>query len=551
MKEIARIHIAKVPYNIELGAKQALEAYIRSLEQYAAGAELLQDIEIRITELLQERGIMQNGVIGEADIAAVRTQLGEPKDFASDEDASAPEPVGSETTNSRALYRDIDHAVLGGILSGVAAFFKIDALWVRLIFIVLLIASFGTATLLYLLMWAIVPPARTAAEKLRLSGKPVNLSSIRELSEQEEATPAGPRRAETLQRILLFCIGSLSLLIALGSAIGTLIGIFIAAFHSSVAAEFLPLTGGWIYGSIVGLFALSGFALAALCALGAYVSFARKLPKKLGVSLATIILVGLLSFGAGVAAVAYQSWTIRNDAHKALVETTMPLPEGFANVRSAVITINDQKDTSWGGFMGPMEYVTNDTPRAETWALPGDKPTITVEGTTAYITFEPTDNDMRYRFAQPTLKVFGPQLDKLTVHAGYVTYTTDRQENLQIETHEQASVMAGGNFTTVRAYATGNANIFLGNAAVQHLVADTAEYSAVTAGTVQTLAATQPSACPVTGMPISRIHVQDINAGSFTYNGQSRAATTHETSCGIVAVGSLKPSEQEYETYEQ
>lgn len=547
MKEIARIHIAKVPYDIELGAKQELEAYIRSLEQYADDAELLQDIEIRITELLHARGVAQNGVIGGADVAAVRAQLGEPKDFASDDNGSKPEPATLEVGSGRALYRDIDHAVLGGVLSGVAAFFKIEALWVRLIFIVLLIASFGTAILLYLLLWAIVPPAKTAAEKLRLTGKPVNLSSIRELSEQGEPATDGPRRAETFQRVLLFVAGCFSLFAALAGTILTLIGVFVVGFRSSIADGYLPLTGGWAYWSIVGLFALSGLLFAALFAIGAYMAFTRKVPKKLGVSLATIVLTGLLTFGTGIAAVVYQSWAIRQDAHEALVETTVPLPAEFANVRNAVITIDGQAGLPWDSLTVPVEYTAGDTTKAQLWALPGDKPKITVDGTTAYISFEPNGQDVRYRFAQASLQIFGPQLDKLTVHAGHVTYTTEKQDTLAIEANGEASVSASGELTTVNGQTTGNSNVFLGNATVNHLVANTTDYSAIAAGTVQTLKATQPTVCPTTGMPASRISVQDVSAQSFTYNGEPRPVTSHETSCGTVTIGSPELPEEDRE----
>src|SRR5690606_21362044 len=117
------------------------------LETYAEDAELLSDIEIRITELLAERGVMAGGVITASDVAAVRAQLGEPSDFAG-EDVGSKEPVPDE--EPRRVYRDEDEAVLGGVLAGFAKFFGIDALWVRLAFIVLLLASFGTALLLYL-----------------------------------------------------------------------------------------------------------------------------------------------------------------------------------------------------------------------------------------------------------------------------------------------------------------------------------------------------------------------------------------------------------------
>jgi translation elongation factor EF-Tu-like GTPase len=79
MKEITRIHIAKNPYDIEIDAKKALQKYINRLESYTDDAELLEDVEIRVTELLAERGIDANGVITSEDVTAIRTQLGEPK----------------------------------------------------------------------------------------------------------------------------------------------------------------------------------------------------------------------------------------------------------------------------------------------------------------------------------------------------------------------------------------------------------------------------------------------------------------------------------------
>ena len=72
MKEITRVHIAKVAYDIEVLAKKAIEKYIGSLERYADDPELLTDIEIRITELLADRGVLPGGVISSDDIAAVK-----------------------------------------------------------------------------------------------------------------------------------------------------------------------------------------------------------------------------------------------------------------------------------------------------------------------------------------------------------------------------------------------------------------------------------------------------------------------------------------------
>lgn len=85
MKEITRIHIAKQAYDIEIGAKKGLEKYMKRLEQYAGDEDILEDIEIRITELLNENSVKPGGVITEKDVSSLRKTLGEPEDFASDE----------------------------------------------------------------------------------------------------------------------------------------------------------------------------------------------------------------------------------------------------------------------------------------------------------------------------------------------------------------------------------------------------------------------------------------------------------------------------------
>lgn len=132
MKEITRIHIAKVAYDIELDAKKDIQTYVAALERFADDKELLDDIEIRMTELLAERGVPADGVITKDDVAAVRAQLGEPRDFAPEGAQTVPE--GDDIDDStRRLYRDTDSALLGGVLAGIARFFRIEPIYVRLI----------------------------------------------------------------------------------------------------------------------------------------------------------------------------------------------------------------------------------------------------------------------------------------------------------------------------------------------------------------------------------------------------------------------------------
>ncbi len=69
------------------------------------------------------------------------------------------------------LMRDTDRAVIGGVCAGIAAYFNINPLWVRLIAIISPFVTFGTTVLVYLVMWVSMPPAKTASDKLRMRGK--------------------------------------------------------------------------------------------------------------------------------------------------------------------------------------------------------------------------------------------------------------------------------------------------------------------------------------------------------------------------------------------
>src|SRR5690606_8253329 len=65
-----------------------------------------------------------------------------------------------------------------GVASGIGHYLGIDAVWVRLIWVFLAFGSAGTFIFIYVLFWILVPEAVTTAEKLTMTGEPVNISNI-------------------------------------------------------------------------------------------------------------------------------------------------------------------------------------------------------------------------------------------------------------------------------------------------------------------------------------------------------------------------------------
>ncbi|MES2690050.1 MAG: PspC domain-containing protein [Bacteroidota bacterium] len=85
-------------------------------------------------------------------------------------------PEFNEGHNKR-LFRNEDEKMLGGVCAGAADYFGIDAVWIRLAFLVALF-FYGSGILLYIILWAIIPKAVTAAQKLQMKGEPVDVNNI-------------------------------------------------------------------------------------------------------------------------------------------------------------------------------------------------------------------------------------------------------------------------------------------------------------------------------------------------------------------------------------
>lgn len=549
MNEITRIHIAKTPYDIEVAAKKKLEKYIKSLEVYAQDADVIADIEIRITELLAERGVTAGGIIAVDDVAAVRKQLGEPYEFSGEGgDIAVGITDDDETrqTGSRRFFRSTDNALLGGVLSGVAAYFNVNPLWTRLVFVLLLFISFGFASLVYILFWILTPAARTATEKLQLAGKDVTVASIQALNAEEERSPRS-RFAPVLQQVLSIGLGAINALAAVTVLIST-VWLSIAAL--TFEGEFVKATNGfaglgegsiWLVWLLFWIVIFGLTLLAALFGLIAYSFFTKKLTKKVLISGIVIIVLGIASVATVVGVSATQSMRVANETRSMIRETKVTLPKEFAAVTSATFEMRKQKvDTGGEWQYGPsypvVRYVVDDGPaRYELTSLPTTSLVIKTEGTRAIISFDVKQN-FRNSFAQPTLTIYGPALADMTSDSVDFTYEGQKQDTVSITASKHVNIGATGTFGKVEV--NGSGSIDLASATVLSLSVRAEQNLSVTAGTVRDLTVVQPDVCPSGTFDNSTsVEVAAVTSGKINYNGADIPATTHNTSCAIVAVG--------------
>ncbi|MBT8234632.1 MAG: PspC domain-containing protein [Bacteroidia bacterium] len=256
MNKTVNINLANVLFHIDEKAFQKLQRYLEAIKRSFAGTmgseEIIADIEARIAELFQEKMESDRQVVTLKEVEEVITIMGQPEDYMVDDDLFEDKTTDGPAPSGRVkkLYRDIDNKYIGGVCAGLEHYLGFDALWIRLIFIILALFT-GFGLIAYILLWILVPEAATTAQKLDMTGKPVNISNIERKVKEGFDDVADKVKSvdyekvgnkvksgttsffETLGDIIMFLLKVVGkfvgiLLIIIGAA--TLIGLFIGLF---------------------------------------------------------------------------------------------------------------------------------------------------------------------------------------------------------------------------------------------------------------------------------------------------------------------------------
>ena len=187
-------HIDEIAYQ---KLKNYLDAIRRSLSDDPKGRdEIITDIETRIGELLSEKVKDVRQVINENDIEEVMEIMGKPEDYMVDDEIFNDDTYRTyDRRKTKKLYRDADDKFLGGVSSGIAHYFNVDVIWIRIAWLVAAF-GFGFGFIVYPILWILLPQANTTAEKLEMEGEEVNISNIEkrikdELSDATERVKSG------------------------------------------------------------------------------------------------------------------------------------------------------------------------------------------------------------------------------------------------------------------------------------------------------------------------------------------------------------------------
>lgn len=270
MKKNITINLFGTLYNIDEDAYQLLDNYLQSMKRYFGakdgGEDIADDIEHRVAELLWEKKeegtnainieIIKEiiGKIGNAEEIAGENHESSENDPHKDSQSQNHDDTAYESENfdpsatsqwgrirqhfkKRRLFRDPDNTLLGGVCSGMAHYTGLGDPLLWRILLVLLFFVHGIGLLTYLILWLIIPQARTPEDKLLMKGKGLTPHNINEQIIQDHniaATCSGSGNRNNGSG----CLKALFALLVLGP-----LGIFILATIALIAASFGVLSG--------------------------------------------------------------------------------------------------------------------------------------------------------------------------------------------------------------------------------------------------------------------------------------------------------------------
>ena len=226
MNEIKKCSLAGVGFTFEKAAYNRLNDYLESLKKAYKGSadseEILADIEARIVELILSAQSDVQNVVCLPLIENIIAQLGSPEDISGEEQAEQPK----ESRIPRRLYRDLENSKLGGVCAGLAKYFKVEAVWLRLAMasplILLIIGAphlhwlsilggnlFGVIFVTYLILWFAIPSAKSARQKLEAEGEHISVQKIakrQSATDEERAKSSVASFVGTLGRVAVIAL---------------------------------------------------------------------------------------------------------------------------------------------------------------------------------------------------------------------------------------------------------------------------------------------------------------------------------------------------------
>ena len=198
MKKTISVTLSNFAFTLDEDAYRKLNEYMEGIKSHFASTdsketteEIISDIEASIAEKFSSKLSSSKQVISLSDIDELIKVMGSVEDITGKAGQAEDQPTGevhehrkekkSEESTMKKLYRNPDDVIIAGVASGLAGYFGIDPVFIRLLFFVSIFFG-GVGVIIYLVLWLVVPKAETATQKLEMQGNPVTLKKLEKLS---------------------------------------------------------------------------------------------------------------------------------------------------------------------------------------------------------------------------------------------------------------------------------------------------------------------------------------------------------------------------------
>lgn len=261
MNKTLSIGLAGFSFTIEEHAYIKLSDYLNALRSSLDASEadeVMHDIEIRMVEIFRD-SLGKREVINDTDVEKVIAQIGTPEKIEEQEEAYFSEKnttkntnnTGNSYTDKKQLFRDPEKQKIAGVCAGLAQYVGMDITAMRAIWLGIFVLGIFTAAisssligLLYVILWIVLPKAETAADFLKMQGKPMNFDNLKNESNKlvqfanestqrvgeiyTENKPYINNAGSGIWNVFKYIVGGFFVLMAVGSIIGVfvLFGLF-------------------------------------------------------------------------------------------------------------------------------------------------------------------------------------------------------------------------------------------------------------------------------------------------------------------------------------
>lgn len=198
MKKIIEVSIGGINFTVEDDAYFRLKDYLKRFEDTIPdkreAREVMEDVEARVAEIFQKEKKYSNQVVDMKLIQVVIDHLGEVEGNSNDSRNTRSEENNNfqstysdqeYTKGNKKFYRDVDSKMIAGVCSGLSAYTGVDVTIIRVLFVVLAFA-YGTAFLVYIILWFVAPKAYSVAQKLEMRGYAPTAENIRKYTSQHK-----------------------------------------------------------------------------------------------------------------------------------------------------------------------------------------------------------------------------------------------------------------------------------------------------------------------------------------------------------------------------